>query len=556
MKKIIKYVYLVGLILMVSSCGKDFVNVPIEDSPALDNYYRTAADVKAATATLYGFPWFDFNDKFFWAAGEELAGNLYHTWDQEGQFFYFSYNEGNAHIASGWNGLYRVISYANAIINDMPVFAEGVIEQQVINEAIGEARFIRGAAYYFLSEFWGEVPIVENSTQLVVNNDIFLPKNTRESIYEFMVRDFTYAADNLPSSSEPGRVTEWSAKGMLAKTHLTMAQYYLNKDAALSALSFTEAKNLAADVIQNSGLSLMSNYADLFKIAHNNNEESLFAMQWMPGAYAIGNSRQANWARSNIITGNTEAWGGFKSMTLDFLNATVPQDKRLREIYMYNGEHYPEINKAEGGYTYKIVNRDPSDENIILEGASATLNNLKKYIVGSSEDNNGGVTTGQAAGINQYVLRLADVYLIYVEATIGAGNMTTDATALQYINAIRSRAGLSTKNAVTWEELLWERRMEFGLESMYWFDLKRYFYRAPGAMVAMMSTQLRDFTYQRDQSPGAADENSLAGYVLFESSAGGTVNFRPENVNVPIPASEQLANPLLIAQEPAVDYEF
>ncbi|GLR17280.1 SusC/RagA family TonB-linked outer membrane protein [Portibacter lacus] len=556
MKKYIKYITILAFLILANSCGKDFVTVPIEDRPALDNYYKSETDVKAATATLYGFPWFDFNDKFFWTAGEELAGNLYHTYDQEGQFFYFSYNEGNTHISNGWNGLYRVISYSNAIINDMPVFAEGVISQDVINEAIAEARFMRGTAYYLLSEFWGEVPIVENSTELVVSNNIFLPKNTRESIYEFITRDLTYAIDYLPTTNDPGRVTQWSAKGMLAKTYLTMGQYFIASDAGKSAASFTEAKNLAQDVIDNSGLELMDNYADLFKIEHNNNQESLFAMQWMEGAYAIGNSRQANWARSSIITGNTEAWGGYKSMTLDFLEAVQPGDKRLREIYMYNGEHYPEINKAEGGYTYHLVNRDPNDENIILENISATLVNLKKYVVGTSEDNDGKVTNGQAAAINQYVLRLADVYLIYVEAVMGANNSTADGKALDLLNKVRERAGLDAKTEVTYDELLWERRMEFGLECMYWFDLKRFYYRNPTDMVAMMSAQKRDFTYYRDNSPEAADENSIEGYILQEASAGGTVTFRPDNINLPIPSSEQLANPLLVPGEPAVEYDF
>lgn len=556
MKSLLQYISIIVLLLVAVSCGEDFVTVPIEDRPSLDNYYNTEADVKAATATLYGFPWFDFNDKFLWTAGEELAGNLYHTWDQEGQFFYFSYNEGNTHISNGWNGLYRVVSYANAIINDMPVFATGKIEEAVITEAIAEARFIRGMAFYLLSEFFGEVPIVENSTDLVVNNDIFLPKNTRGSIYEFIRRDLSFAAENLPPSSEPGRVTEWSAKGLLAKVYLTMAQFYIKSDASASAGYFTQAKDLAADVIDNSGLTLMDSYADLFKIEHNNNSESLFAMQWMSGAYAIGNSRQANWARSSIITGNTEAWGGAKCMTVDFLEATLEVDRRLPAIYMANGHFYPEINKAEGGYLYKIVNRDPADENQVLESASPTLTNLKKFVVGSAQDNEGLVTTGQAVAINQYLLRLADVYLIYVEASMGANNSTADAKSLAYLNAIRTRAGLQPRNSVTWEQLLWERRMEFALESMYWFDLKRFYYRSPSEMVQMMSAQKRDFFYYRDNSNNAADENTVEGYIMTEASVGGTIPFREENINLPVPAAEQLANPLLAPEEPAVEYEF
>lgn len=557
MKNIIKILTLLVLISFVSSCGDEFVTIPIEDRSTLDNYYQSEADVRASTATLYGFPWFDFNDKFFWAAGEELAGNLYHTWDQEGQFFYYSYNEGNSIILSGWRGLYRVVSYANAVINDMPVFAEGVIESTVIDEAIAEARFVRGMAYFLLSEYFGEVPIVENSTELVVNNDLYLPKNTRGSVYEFIKRDLEFAADNLPAiDDQPGRVTEWAAKGMLSKLYLTMAQFYLNQDAALSATYFDNATSLAADVINNSGLSLMDNFADLFKIEHNNNEESLFALQWMEGAYAIGNSRQANWARSSIITGNTEAWGGGKCMTIDFLDAALTGDKRMRETFMSSGNYYPEIGKVNGGYTYHIVNRDPEDENIVLESASATLTHLKKFVVGSAADNDGKVSTGQATGINQYMLRLADVYLIYVEATMGANEETSDETALGYFNMIRDRAGLTPKSSLTWDELLWERRMEFALESMYWFDLKRLYYRNPAKMVEMMSTQQRDFIYLRDESPNAADENSVEGYILTESSSGGTVNFREENINLPVPAAEQLANPKLASDAEAEEYDF
>ena len=555
MKKYLNIWLLSGMLILISACNEDFVNVPVIDRPSIDNYYKSDADVKAATATLYGYPWFEFNDKFFWAAGEELAGNLYHTWDQEGQFFYFSYGDGNTHIQGGWRGLYRVVSYSNAIINDMPVFATGKVSDAVINEAVAEARFVRASAYYMLTEFFGEVPIIENSTELITSNNLFINKHTKASVYEFIKRDLVFAAENLPAvQAQGGRVTSWSAKGLLSKVHLTIGQYLSQTNAAEATSNFNSAKSLAQDVIQNSGLALMVNYGDLFTIANNNNSESLFAMQFMSGAYGIGNSRQANWARSNIITGNTEAWGGYKSMTYDFVENIVKADKRMKHIIMQNGDYYPDINKAQGGYTYKIVNRDPADQNVVLENASATLNNLKKYIVGTSEDNNGGVTTGQAAGINQYILRLADVYLVYVEAAIGAGESTTDATALQYLNKIRTRAGLPSKSSVTFEELLWERRMEFALESLYWFDLKRYYYKSPAKMVAMMSAQKRDFTFQRDQASGAADENSTAGYILYESSAGGTLPFQEAKINLPIPASEKLANPKF--DEPAVDYEF
>ncbi len=552
MKNIFKYLLILPLFGIIS-CSEDFTTIPVQDGPTVANYYKSEADVKAATAVLYANPWFSFNDKFFWTAGEELAGNLYHTWDQEGQFFYYSYNAGNAHINSGWRGLYAVVNQSNSVINDVPVFAKGNVSDAVITRAVAEARFVRAMAYYMLSEFFGEVPIIENPLEIILSGNTKLPKNTRNSVYEFIRRDLEFAAANLPNSDQPGRATSWTAKGLLSKVYLTMAQYNLVSNATASADYFIKAKSLSQDVIENSGLRLMPNYADLFKIEHNNNSESMFAMQWMQGNYSQGNSRQANWARSSIITGNTEAWGGGKCMTMDFLEAVDPADKRKSAIYMDVNDVYPEINKANGGYKYFIVNRDATGKE--LESASPTLTALKKYVVGSAEDNAGKVSTNQATAINQYLLRLADVYLIYVEAAIGAGSSTSDPRALQYFNAIRSRAGLLDASVISSADLLKERRMEFALESLYWFDIKRAFYRDPVAVTQMLSNQKRDYVFYRDQSSGAADEKTKEGYIM-NINGTGKITFRPENINLPIPESEVVDNDLLAPGAPAVEYKF
>lgn len=552
MKNIFKYLLILPLFGIIS-CSEDFTTIPVQDGPTVANYYKSEADVKAATAVLYANPWFSFNDKFFWTAGEELAGNLYHTWDQEGQFFYYSYNAGNAHINSGWRGLYAVVNQSNSVINDVPVFAKGNVSDAVITRAVAEARFVRAMAYYMLSEFFGEVPIIENPLEIILSGNTKLPKNTRNSVYEFIRRDLEFAEANLPNSDQPGRATSWTAKGLLSKVYLTMAQYNLLTNATASSDLFMKAKSLSQDVIENSGLRLMPNYADLFKIEHNNNSESMFAMQWMQGNYSQGNSRQANWARSSIITGNTEAWGGGKCMTMDFLEAVDPADKRKSAIYMDVNDVYPEINKANGGYKYFIVNRDATGKE--LESASPTLTALKKYVVGSAEDNAGKVSTNQATAINQYLLRLADVYLVYVEAAIGAGSSTSDPRALQYFNAIRSRAGLLDASVISSADLLKERRMEFALESLYWFDIKRAFYRDPVAVTQMLSNQKREYVFYRDQSSGAADEKTKEGYIM-NINGTGKITFRPENINLPIPESEVVDNDLLAPGAPAVEYKF
>ena len=557
MKNNLKYMILVAMVLLMGSCGKDFLTVNPVDKLVADNFYSNETQVRQGTASLYGAVWFDFNDQLFWTAGDCMSGNMYHTWDQQGQFFYFSYTEGNAYINSGFNCLYKVISYANSLINDMPKAAGGKVSQDVINRAIGEARFMRGTAFFILAEFWGDVPLVENSTALVSSNNMTLPKNTKSSVYEFVRRDLQFAADNLPASDVPGRVTKWSAKGMLAKLYLTMAQ---NVSDANSATNFTNAKNLADDVITNSGLSLVKNYADLFNVTNDNNPESLFAFQFMSGNYGIGNSNQAQWARSSTITGNTEAWGGGKSVTYDIKymidsTANFKNDARRSAIYMQDGDYYPDINKANGGYHYKIVSYDPNDNTKVLENAAPLLNSLKKYIVGSAADYPGLVSVNQATAINKYVLRLADVYLIYAEAALGAQASTSDAVALSRLNAIRSRASLAPLSSISFMDIFNERRIEFCLEGISWFDVKRYYYRNPSAALSYLNNQKRAYTLNRispvTATTPAADK--AAGYVLTQNSP---ITVDASKMVLPIPGALVLQQPQLAKDQPAVDYVF
>ena len=142
-----KHLFALTFVLLLSACSKEFLEIEPQDRLTIDNFYRNETEIRASTASLYGFPWFDFNDKFFWLTGDCMSGNMYYTWDQEGQFFYFSYNEGNAYLSAGWKGLFRVVSYANSIINDMPRAAAGKVPQTVIDRALGEARFVRGLCY-------------------------------------------------------------------------------------------------------------------------------------------------------------------------------------------------------------------------------------------------------------------------------------------------------------------------------------------------------------------------------------------------------------------------
>src|SRR5690606_26594634 len=140
-------------------------------------------------------------------------------------------------------------------------------------------------------------------------------KYTEESIWKFITNEFRAAAANLPETPiAEGRLTKWAAEGMLARTYLTRAG--LNAAPNSRNQNFLDsAKFYSQRVIELSGADLLDNYADLFQGDYDNNEESLFSLQWnfssLPGdlSYGKSNSVPASLAYNSII-GNDDGWGG------------------------------------------------------------------------------------------------------------------------------------------------------------------------------------------------------------------------------------------------------
>lgn len=500
MKKIFIITFSVIALLAMSACNEWLTVMPEQE--VADNYYTSEDAVRRNTATLYGYVWADFTNRFMWMAGDELAGDLYYTYEQEGQFYLNTITAGNNYSNQGWTGLYRVVSFANSIINDMPPLAqEGGVEQPVIDYAIAEARFIRGVAYYFLAEYWGDVPIIENSTELITSNNLYVPKHIRGDVYRFIIADLEAAAGVLGETDpQPGRATKYSAYGFLAKVYLTRASDFDNvySNTAQRAEWFNEAKRYAKLVIDKFP-ALFPDYGGLFEESNNNNYESLFARQCMNGGYDYGNQHTAAWARSSLID-QTAGWGAGKGPTLSLQDAYSKEadgsnktrtDKRRRWVYMTHDDSYPGLsNEGDGTYVYEFVNRGAGHtETSPIENSNPMLAHCKKYVTGNSD-------AGYNTAGNIYFLRLADVFLTYTEAAMGADRSTSDPDAITYFNAVRERAGLDPLSApITWEQLIYERRCEFALEGVNWFDIKRYYYRYGGEAIAYLNGMHRDHTW-------------------------------------------------------------
>jgi hypothetical protein len=554
-----KRALLVILVLAFSGCQK-FLTVIPEDQQVIETYYTSEEAISANTASLYSnFVWQKFSMNFMWMAGDELAGDLFYTYAQEGQFYYMTFTNTNTFLTEGWNGLYNVVSYCNNIINGMPEAARlNNVSEDVINRGLAEARCIRAVAYYFLTEYWTDVPIIENNN--IQSNDIV--RHKQSSVYEFMRRDLEFARTYLPESpSQAGRCSKWTATGMLAKLHLTMASHSDNSN---READYGLAKNYALEVI-NSGLVLYPDLESMFYPEGNNSNESLFALECTQNTYGYGNPRNVSLSRSQGITlGNS--WGAGKGATLSLQDAFENGDLRRKNTFMRMGDYYDHL--AGGGYTYENYSPDGAS---VEELPNEMLCHVRKYVVGANADCGGlSGATNQDAGNNLYMLRLSDVYLVYVEACIGSGTSTSDAKALEVFTAIRQRAKLSwSQGSITYDQLIKERRTEFALESINFFDIKRMMYRnSSDAVNYLLNMQrhrqyvanLTDFTKQEHNVSGAYHGGSAMGNIENEESMFyinsdiSPLFFTAANLILPIP-DETIAKTPHINEAP-VDYNF
>lgn len=481
------------------SCSKEFLNKPPQDAMVDANYYQTDAQVLAGAAALYTAAWKDYCDQANWKIGDVRAGLVYSPWATSvdiRDFTTFNVTGLSANNVLAYKAFYQVVGQANTVIHDINLYAGTAVTSAVKNHVIAEARFMRATAYTFLVMNYGAVPIIEDNTKYL--NNANLRRNTTESVWEFIRRDYKFAAQNLMTEApQVGRVTKWSAEGMLARTFLNMAGISGSVDKTL----LDSAKYFANRVITMAGKSLLPKYADLFHYPYDNNNESLFELEWVYSSnsnysYQYSNTMVSQITPDNSIAANGDGWGGGVSATnwmlsqydglfVGYANGASASpgftlDQRLQASFMLPGFIYPEL--TANGTTFMAA-----DHSIVYNPQNVTVSNptdgngynfawIKKYVIGNIP----GQTNKQDYPNDTYMLRLAEMYLIYAEAALGGNASTTDAQALAYFNAVHTRAGLQpVTDPLTWDVIFTERVKEFAMEGMAWYDLVRLHYYNP-----------------------------------------------------------------------------
>lgn len=538
-----------GVILILGGmvgCSEDFLDRPPLDAIVDANFYKTDDQILSAAAPLYNMVWFAYNDKASHGIGDARGGVLTSNSYQKENVRFNTTGETDENGAS-WRAFYNVVAQSNSLINNINAFAGPNVTDRIKNHGLAEGRFMRGLAYSYLVQNWGAVPIITNNTSLL--QDTTIARNTEESVWQFIIKDFRFASENLPESAVlKGRLTKWGAEGMLAKMYLTRAGVGGTRNQTF----LDSAAYFAKRVIDNSGASLMENYEDLFKTANNNNKETLAALQWVynaaqAGHYGAQNSVQAFLAYGSEITGFGDGWGGdigASKWMLDLYDDLI-FDKRRKATYMFPGDHYAYMTQVPAGGSAQQL-RVPANG---IDGSREynTRAWVKKYVVGRPEDNDGKVVQ-QGTEINTYILRLADVYLVYAEAILDKN----PAEALKYLNMVRVRAGVTALSSVTWEDIFEERIKEFAMEGQAWYEFTKLHYYNPEKAFDILSNQDRGtFRIYADRIP---DPTLWEIEIPADDTSPRFFDVNASNFLIPIPSSELSRAPNL--RKPAVPYDF
>ena len=510
--------------LVFGSCQEDFTNRPPEDAISLDSYYSTNEQVASATNGMYSRTWFQMYNKFYWAL-EVGSGNMYSGSPDVSGLRTFSLNGSDPELENGWASLWANVAQANAIINFLESRVGSAVNPAVVQNTIGEAYFMRATAYFDLVRIWGAVPIIENNLDFSSNPNV--NTNSVEDIYKLITMDYLQAIDRLADRTRGasygvnGQVSKGSANAFLAKVYLYQKDYPNAKLMAESVINSGEFKLLGGDQLPD------KSFADLFLYKNNNNEESIFALQWKgDGNYGSGNNCNTQFGiSSSTVSTSNASYGGVFGPSQEVMSLYVTGDKRKHETVMTPGDVYPNMNTTTGiGFTVP-------DEN----NAQGSGGGIKKYCIGVKSDATGPTDAWAMMDNNSYVMRYAELLLIHAEVILAGGSSTGDAAALRSFNAVRNRAGLASKTSITFDDIFKERRLELCFEGDYWFDLGRI---DKTKAIAIMAAQNR------------GDKNGSAYFTPIYDP----VNRQANDFLMPYPDNDVAKNPKLL--EAPVPYTF
>lgn len=448
------------------SCTGDLDIMPAGNNVA-NTFYSNEIEVNQAVVGIYSRLGRngsnqDFPTLYYLLASEDRSDIRYlvgETSAQNDQLDLRKYliTSNTSTVSTIFSRLYSIITDANALLNRTK-------EGEYLRYR-AEASFLRAYAYTELVRSFGPVALV---TAPIENKEaVALPRESEATIYNQIIADLTYAADNLDevyTKDNTGRVGSLAAKALLGQVYMTMAGYPLNDNTATA-----KAETVYASIIDKVSARFATKYVDIFTLP-NKNKYDLFSVQFLSGNLGTGSSLPG------YITNSGSNQSPFPEWTF---SSYGQQGQDLRVDSLLINEMFDNNDKR----TLASVDTGYWNSTDVKTRLWVTRTILTKFL--EKDPTNDRIKSWNDYPRNFPIIRPAEVLLFYAEALINNGKATQ---AAQYINKVRTRAGLpDLKSTPTLEDIKRERKYEFIGEGKRYFDLVRW-----GADEAVKT--LADFT--------------------------------------------------------------
>jgi len=469
----------VAAILVLSSCGEDYLNLENKNAVTTGNFYKTERDAYDAMIAAYSpLCWRGFYGNTFQFLYLTLDDRMVH---ENAQYELFIFNASDGRVGSFYYDLYKGVYRCNILLQHLDEIPMDEASRMLYS---GQLHFLRGFYYFNLAMIFNAPPLVTVATE---DPNILYGNTPQEEVYDFVQDELETAADLLPWSwTQPediGRVTRGAALAMLGKLHLYRQQW-------------PEAVSRLKDLIDNGPHDLMMPmgtdsldylYAYLCNfspvdLAHGpnvyqaeNNRESVFSAQFHDDFSTHGHYWNPGWQNNGSLFSAYFGINGWKNVAPTAVMVTqyesvaghpanYPRDPRFYasifspgDIIDYWHPDYPDY--------YMVPFKDG------LHNLSAITQGygLKKYCFPMHLSN---AATPFQDPNNWRIIRFSDVLLMYAEAQYHLEPASADALAA--VNKVRARVGMPALTSLTRQAIIHERDIELAFECIRFFDLVRW----------------------------------------------------------------------------------
>jgi len=461
------------MVVLMPSCTKKLDLTPTNDVTS-ETVYATAEGYKQVLAKVYGafaltgnqgpagngdVQGIDegFSDfyRLFWKAQELSTDEAVIAWGDVGiqDFHNMNWTSNNSFLTGLYYRCLYQITLCNEFIrqsDDGKLSERGIsgTDADNIRQYAREARFLRAFQYWVLMDLYGNPPFATEATTI---GGAPPPRAARSEVFTYIESELKEIEASMPAprTNEYGRADQGAAWALLARL-------YLNAEVYTGTAKWAEAITYSKKVID-AGYTLISDYSWLMRADnHQNTSEFIFTINYDGlrtqgyGGTTFLTHASVGGSMPPVSFGVGGGWSGLratKNLPNLFPDVTGSADKRSQ---FYTSGQNLEINNLTA-FTDGL-------------GVTKYRNVTRGGVIGSSQD---------FSDVDMPLFRLAEMYLIYAEATLHNGSGGDLNTAVNYINTLRTRAYAGPSGNIASNQLNLDFILDERARELYWEGHRR-----------------------------------------------------------------------------------